>query len=411
MNTELIIIGAGASGMMAAVAAGEKGIKTLLLERKSKPGRKLLLCGNNRCNLSTSMSAEQCIRVYDPSVATFLRPAIEHFTPKTLQAWFRDHGLTTRTDARGRIYPASENADDVLHVFTDHIRQLRIPCIYNCPVHSIDSKGGVYTVNSESISLTAKYVIIATGGVSYPKTGSVGDGQKMARKLGHKLTPYRPGLAGFDMQEQWLGDYAGETLPYTKLDIVSNGKVIGTTCGAVVFNKWGLTGAAVVDASSLLARQNVKQYTFQIDLCPDIPSGKLDGLLQKSTSKTLQQLFAAWLPSGPFAKEFISRNTDYDPRMRVGSLDGQALAELKKHIKAWRLHPSKIRPLKEAMVTVGGVALDGIHQTTMESRKHPGLYFTGEVMDIDGPTGGFNLQAAFSTAQLCIHSIPVGGRH
>lgn len=341
-NTDLIIIGGGAAGLMAGAAAGECGLRTLILESRPKPGRKLLMCGNNRCNITSALSSSEMLADYGAPTDAFLTQAITAFPPGALRDWCHKNGLLTKMQRDKRVYPQSERAADVHHLFTDLIAQYGTGLMINSPVLDIvPQKQGGFLVKTENMELTTRHVLIATGGVSYPKTGSVGDGQKMAAKLGHKILPFRPGLAGFDMPPDWLAASPCATFEDVTLRIISSGKTVGTTHGTLEIEKYGITGPAVVNASRLIARQNLKNYTFEVE-----------------------------------------RGSDH-----------------------WTLHPIKPRPLKEAMITVGGVALDEVDPCTMESKKIPGLYFAGEVLDVDGPSGGYNLQAAFSTARLAIEAI------
>ena len=337
MNTDLIIIGGGAAGLMATAYASEIGLKCLIVEARHLPGRKLLLCGNNKCNLTSGMSTNEFIQCYNSKVSEFLEPALNKFGPGDLRKWFSNQGLQTFVEKDGRVYPKSRNADDVLHVFTDIIRSNNFPSLYNCRINALRKKNKMYEVSNDFIKLYAPNVLLATGGVSYPKTGSVGDGQKMVKTFGHKLIPFQPGLVGFEFDKQV------KHIPMADVEIVCDNKVIGTTSGDIYPEQWGARGKALTNASSIVAHQNAKNYHFNV-----IPMGK----------------------QGPF-----------------------------------KLYPKKTRPLKEAMVTVGGISLNDIDSNTMESRKSRGLYFAGEVMDVDGPTGGFNLTAAFATARLAVDSI------
>jgi predicted Rossmann fold flavoprotein len=338
-STDLIIIGGGAAGLMAGAAAGERGIRAVILERCPKPGRKLLMCGNNRCNLTSALPVEQMLADYGDPVGPFLKPALTAFPPSALRDWCHRNGLPTKMQRDKRVYPQSEKAADVHHLLTDLLAKHGIGLMLNSPVRSIvPQKNGELAVQTDNLELTAKHVLMATGGVSYPKTGSVGDGQKMASALGHKVTPFRPGLAGFDLPQHKL-----RPMDHVTLHILVNGKTVATTTGALEIEKYGISGPAVINACRTISRRNLKNVQFEVE---------------------------------------------------QGS-------------KHWKIQPLKARPLKEAMTTVGGIMLNEIDPKTMESRKVPGLCFAGEVMDVDGPCGGYNLQAAFSTARLAVHSITV----
>ena len=342
LHTDLIIIGGGAAGFMAGVAAGELGLHAVILESRPKPGRKLLMCGNNRCNLTSALSAQDMLADFSDPVAPFLQPALRAFPPNALRDWCHKNGLQTKVQHDNRVYPQSEKAADVHHLFTDLLARYGIGLMLNSPVRQvIPQKTGGILVRTDNLELTASNVLIATGGVSYPKTGSVGDGQKMASILGHKIEPYRPGLAGFDMPPAWISANPMQSIPNVTLDIIVNGKPVATTHGFLEIERYGIGGPAVTNASCIIARRNLKNYHFEVDI------------------------------------------------------EG----------KKWTLKPIRPRPLKEAMVTVGGITLNEVNPNTLESKRVPHLFFAGEVLDVDGPSGGYNLQAAFSTARLAIQAI------
>lgn len=341
-STDLIIIGGGASGLMAGVAAGERNLRAVILERCPKPGRKLLLCGNNRCNLTSALPVQEMLANFGDPVAPFLEPSLTGFPPSALREWCHKNGLPTKVQRDKRVYPQSEKAADVHHLFTDLLAKYNIGLLLNSAVQKIiPQESSEWIVQMDRLELSARCLLLATGGVSYPKTGSVGDGQKMASLLGHKVMPYRPGLAGFDMSPAWIAANPPRSLPNVTLRIIVDGKPIAVTEGFLEIETYGIGGPAVTNASRIIARRNLKNYSFEVE----------------------------------------------------------------QQGKRWTLHPLRVRPLKEAMVTVGGVALNEVDPRTMESKKVPNLYFAGEILDVDGPSGGYNLQAAFSTARLAANSI------
>ena len=384
MPCGLIIVGGGAAGLMASVTAGDLRLPALLVERRHRPGLKLLLCGNNRCNVSNDSSADDMLAEYNPDVREFLKPAIRSFPPDALRSWFRRHGLQTIVRGR-RIYPASENSDDVLHCFLDNMRELQCPIILNCPVAEIIHDGSLFHLKTEgSLSFDAERLLIATGGFSYPKTGSVGDGFHFAKSLGHKVLEPKPGLAGMDIGDCFLAYGHESDIPDVAVAIDGTGI---RTRGNLLCNGSILRGSAIFDSVSAVSRAACDIKGVTIDFAPSMSApqaaavAKSGNLSRLAMPSELAAPFAQWLK-------------------RLGSTDEQVAA-----IKSFRLPFMGIRPLKEAIVTVGGVSLDEIDHETMESKIVPNLYFAGEVMDVDGPTGGFNLHAAFSTARLAITSI------
>ena len=338
----LLIVGGGAAGLFGGCLAGERGLGTLLLERKHKPGRKLLMCGNGRCNLTKDIPPVQMLRDMGEPMIAFLTPALNALPPSAVQAWFQQHNVPLKKMDDRRVFPRSEQASDVVHALTDALRDTGTALCLNAPVESVERlPDGLFHVMTAHFSVCARYVLLATGGVSYPKTGSVGDGQKFAKALGHSLKPYRPGLIGFVVTHPWLDAHAGRTIEQATFRVFSNGQKLYEGQGQMDCELWGVGGAAAYNASRCVARNELRDFEIE------------------------------WT---------VGRDTV-------------------------RVRKPETRPLKEAIVTVGGVPLSEVDPATMESRKCPGLYFAGEVLDIDGPTGGYNLTAAFATAALAVESV------
>ena len=338
----LLIIGGGAAGLFAGCLAGERGLGTLILERKHKPGRKLLMCGNGRCNLTKDIPPAQMLRDMGEPMATFLATALNALPPAAVQSWFQRHNVPLKKMDDRRIFPRSEQASDVVHALTDALRDTGTALCLNAPVAQVErAEPAGFLVETDHFSVLANNVLIATGGVSYPKTGSVGDGQKFAKALGHSLKPYRPGLIGFVITHPWIDRHAGRTFEEATCRIFRNGQKLYEGRGQMDCETWGLGGAAAYNASRCVARQNLSDFELE------------------------------W------------------------STEGETV----------RVRKPATRPLKEAIVTIGGVPLNEVDPATMQSRKCPRLYFAGEVMDIDGPTGGYNLTAAFATAALAVDAI------
>ena len=387
----LVIIGGGAAGLMAAVSAGEAGLGCMLLERRHRPGLKLLLCGNNRCNLSHDSGAEEMLAAYGEPVASFMRKAILAFQPSDLRRWFGARGLAT-ISRRGRIYPATEDSDDVLHCFLDRLRELQVPLALNCPVASIERLPGGFRVTcANGVALEAENLLLATGGFSYPKTGSVGDGQRFAAGLGHSVAEPRPGLAGMDIGDCPLDAGNESEIRDVVVFISAGGRPCFHTRGNLLCCGSVLRGSAIFDAARAMARRGISSFDLELDICPDMPVEELAASISRGQpTYTLEHAGISRELAGPLAAGLRGRG------------NARSCAEW---LKRMPMPVRGIRPLKEAIVTVGGISLDEVDWATMESRLVPGLYFAGEVLDIDGPTGGYNLHAAFATARLAMASI------
>lgn len=341
-STDLIIVGAGSAGLMAAVTAGEADIRVLALERKSKPGRKLLMCGNSRCNLTTNISHDRMLNLFGEPITEFLKDALTNFPPSALQRWFSSNGLKTTVKTGNKVYPHTERATDVLNLFTEKLRSYNVPLCLSAPVSKIEKLNNGFLVHTQNFKISSRFVLIATGGISYPATGSVGDGQLFAKELGHTIQPYAPGLVGYDVDEKVLANRIGKEFDNVRCKLLVGGKEVTETRGVYKIEKWGIGGTAITNTSRYVSRKKLKNYTLIVTF----ENGREE-----------------------------------------------------------KIKPLKLRPIKEAQVTVGGVDLKEIDSKTMESNKCQGLYFAGEVMDVDGPTGGYNLHASFATARLAIASI------
>jgi predicted flavoprotein YhiN len=348
-STPLVIIGAGAAGLMAACHAGERGVPALLLERKHRAGSKLLMCGNGRCNLTSCLDPDAMLADFGSPLDSFLRPAINAFSPAQLQQWFERNGLPLMRTRDGKVFPRSERAADVVKCLSDLLRRYSMPICYNAPVEGITAAAGGLTVQTRTFRIEAERVLIATGGVSYPKTGSVGDGQRLARELGHRVQPYRPGLVGIEWSEPWVAAHQGQQFKSTHVRVLDGDQCIGETVGLLECERWGLGGGAISNATRLLSRHNAQKPGVEIRYAPKHPPLSIPAV--------------------------------------------------------------KMRPLKEAMVTVGGVDLCEVSPASMASTVTPGLYFAGEVIDVDGPTGGYNLTAAFACARLAVDTIAREGHY
>lgn len=340
----LAIIGGGAAGLFAASVAAERGLGTLLFERKARIGSKLLMTANGRCNLTKDISPDEMVRDIDYPVGPWVAKALKMCPPSLIQRGFRASGVRLKKMRDGRVFPENAQAASIVHVFGDLLRDKGVPILTNCPVTGIQPmKNGFLIEASSTFTVWAENVLIATGGYSFPKTGSVGDGQKFANKLGLEVTPCYPGLIGYEVSHPEIAKRSGMRFEHSFARVLSSdGAELFRADGEIYCEQWGIGGAAVYNCSRYAVR-NVKERN--------------------------------WILEAEF--------------------DGVKLS----------IEAPQSRSMKEAIVTIGGVSRDEIDPSTMMSRKIPGLYFAGEVIDIDGPTGGYNLTMAFATARLAVMSI------
>lgn len=349
---KLAIIGGGAAGMFAAAVAAERGIPAVLIERKARLGSKVLMTANGRCNFTKDLSADQFLgdlssREAPTATPRFVAEAIRDCPPRKIIAGFKSLNIPLRRMPDGRMFPADGKAATIVHAFGDILRDEEMPILTNCPVRGIevDKRTSLFAVHLKNFDLLAENVLLATGGVSYPKTGSVGDGQNFAKALGHKIVPYRPGLIGMETDDPRVISLAGRRFEDDGRVLVyesfSRGRVLFDYRGEVDCERFGLSGAAIYNAQRFIEHLGRKDVSIEV---------------------------------------WFGRNRLTFPYL-------------------------KPRPVKEAIVTLGGVELSEIDPHTMQSKICPGLYFAGEVMDIDGPTGGYNLTLAFATARKAVSSI------
>ena len=334
--------------MFAAAVATERRIPCVLIERKARLGSKVLMTANGRCNFTKDISADQFLADVG-GAKDFVAAAIRDCPPRKIISGFKSLDVPLRRMADGRMFPADGKAATIVHAFGDLLRDEEVPVLTNCPVRGIERSrskvevdSGNFVLHTRNFDLLAENVLIATGGVSYPKTGSVGDGQNFAKALGHRIVPYQPGLIGMETSDRRITSLAGRRFEDGRAKVIGpDGATLFDYRGEVDCESFGLSGAAVYNAQRFIVHRKLKDFTLEV-----------------------------WFEHN---------------RLQFKNL--------------------RPRPVKEAIVTIGGVATDEIDPRTMESKLVPHLYFAGEVMDIDGPTGGYNLTMAFATARLAVASL------
>ncbi|MBR4523371.1 MAG: NAD(P)/FAD-dependent oxidoreductase [Kiritimatiellae bacterium] len=338
----LAIVGGGAAGMFAAAVAAERDLGCLVFERKARLGAKMLMTANGRCNFTKDIPVETFLRDVGEPVASWVAPALRSCPPQAIIRGLKSLGVKLRRMEDARMFPDSGQASTIVHAFGDLLRDSGVPLCLNCPVTGIQPVKNGFIVGTCNFTVWAQNVLIATGGLSFPKTGSVGDGQEFARRLGLATESCRAGLTGLEVADPAVKAQAGARFEDGLARVIdSEGRTVFSSRGEVDCEAWGVSGAAVYNAQRYLSRHGARGSAVEVEF------------------------------------------------------GGQKLT-------IRRIVP---RPLKEAIVTIGGVALDEVDNRTMMARKVPGLYFAGEVLDIDGPTGGYNLTLAFATARAAVCAI------
>ncbi len=409
-----IVIGAGAAGLMAAGQAALAGAEVTLFEKMAQPGRKIGISGKGRCNLTNVADLGEFIDHFGKN-GQFLRQCFGRFFTGELIEFFADQGLTVVVERGGRVFPASGKALDVVRVFKRWLGRLPVTMIDNCRVSEIVvSDGRVRGVKAAERFFPADTVILATGGASYPLTGSTGDGYKLAEVLGHRIMPIRPALVPLTTAGDLAGKMAGLSLRNVGVELLVDGKRRGREFGELSFTETGLSGPVILTLSGACVDflQAGKAVSLAIDLKPALTIAQLDGRIDRDfnerTKETLVNVLRGLLPKEMVPICLAATN------LAAGRLAGQTGAKERQRLRAWlkdfRLEISGHRPLAEAIITAGGVALTEIDPRTMASKIVTGLYLAGEVLDLQADTGGYNLQAAFSTGWLAGRSAgPMAG--
>ncbi len=400
----IIVIGGGAAGLMAAGRAAENGADTLLLEKQRKPGRKLSITGKGRCNITNIAQVSDFIAHFGKT-GPFLRQAFARFFNTDLMEFFKKQGLDLVTERGGRVFPAGGRAADVPDVLLRWLDQCAVEIRRDSPVSKllIDNKR-ISGVISRSGTFVCDAVILATGGASYPATGSTGDGYHLARGAGHGIVPIRPALVPLETKGNAAPKMAGLNLRNIKVRMYINGKKRREAFGEMVFTEFGLGGPVVLTLSgeAVDALDSGHKIVFSIDLKPALDEKKLDMRLLRDFKKRGKEQFSSLL-RGLLPREMVPVCIDLTgitPEKMVNTITAKERCTLRTWLKDFRLEVTGHRPLAEAIVTAGGIDTREINPRTMESRICEGLYIAGELLDIQADTGGYNLQAAFSTGWL-----------
>lgn len=403
---QVIVVGAGAAGLMAAAQAASAGVKVLLLEKMPSPGRKLLVTGKGRCNFTNQCDIGDFPR-YFPNNGAFLNSAFRAFDNQSLIEFFAQSGVPAKVERGGRVFPESDKAADVLAALVRNLQNHGVEIRSRTAVHSIVTEAGkVRAVKTNTQTLAAEAIILATGGLSYPATGSTGDGYEMAKQVGHLVAPLRPSLVPLEVKEPWIRELQGLSLKNVEASVWVDDKKNDTEFGEMLFTHFGLSGPIVLSLSHAvsIALQSRKKSKVRVvvNLKPALTPEVLDKRLLRDFSAVSRKQFKNSLGDLLPAKLIpvivqLSRIEPEKPVNQISREERRGLVELFQGIS---FEVTGTRPVAEAVVTAGGVSVKEINPKTMESRLVEGLFFAGEVIDVDGYTGGFNLQAAFSTGYV-----------
>lgn len=397
----IIVIGAGGAGLIAAMRAAECGARVVLLERNARPGIKLLISGGGKCNITHDGTMEHVRSAFLPREARFLKPSFHRFTNQDIRERLQRQGVATTVRADERVFPVSGHAKDVVDALVKPLHALGVEIRLNTRVENVTSDAnGVSGVRTAAGAIPARTIVLATGGVSYAKTGTTGDGFRWAAALGHTIVPIRPALAPIRVSPPLPPEWRGIAIRSGRLAVVANGKRQASWSGDILFTHEGISGPAALaisrDAAIHLESGGVD---LELDFFPGQDHAVLDeDLLRLSRSRgarTLDSALDEWLPNR--LVPWLLEKAGVPPGVRGFALTREHRRAVVGLLKHWRIGSVASVPLDRGEVTAGGVALDEVDPRTMRSRLVRGLYLCGEVLDIAGPVGGYNLQAAFST--------------
>ena len=408
---KVVVVGGGPAGMMAAITAAENGNNVIILEKMQSLGRKLLITGKGRCNITSSLSMEEFIK-NTPGNGMFLYSSFNNYTNDDIINFLHEQGLDVKEERGNRIFPVTDKSLDVLKCFTSKLKELNVDIELNQTVQNIiidETNKCVKGVKVNNKMIECDKVILATGGKSYPLTGSTGDGYEIAKTLGHTITEIKPSLVPIETYNNNLcRELQGLSLRNVSIKIIDSekNKNIYTDFGEMIFTHFGVSGPIILSGSAHLVRyKNInkllldKKIILEIDLKPALSEEKLDERIQRDFNEIKNKQFKNSLDKLLPQKliPVVIELSNIDPNKKVNEVKKEERRELVKLLKHFKLELKKFRPIDEAIITSGGINIKEINPKTMESKIIGGLYFAGEIIDVDSYTGGFNLQIAYST--------------
>lgn len=400
-SMKTIIIGAGAAGLMAACSAGENGDEVILIEKNDRYGKKLSITGKGRCNVTNNCTREELIKNI-PVNGRFLYSAFSRFDSDSVMSFFENAGVPLKTERGNRVFPQSDKAADIVNALVSEMKKHNVTAIRGC-VKAVKEKDGTFShvVLSDGREIFGDRVIIATGGKSYPGTGSTGDGYAFARSLEHTVTDISPSLVALESQDEFCRDMMGLSLKNTSVTVFENSKAVYSDFGELLFTHFGVSGPVVLSASAHMKKRDA-EYKIVLDLKPALSEEALDKRILRDFEKYARKDFLNALDD-LLPQKMIGatvRLSGIDPHKNVCEITKEERSRLVCLLKRFEIRIKGFRPISEAIITSGGVKISEINPSTMESKKVKGVYFAGEIIDVDAYTGGFNLQIAFSTGYV-----------
>lgn len=401
MNEKIAVIGGGPAGIIAAGTIGSRGKDVVLIEKNERLGKKLFITGKGRCNITNAAPVDE---LFDFIVTNknFLYSSLYSFTNENIIELLGEFGLKTKIERGNRVFPESNKSSDVIKALEKFLSKNNVKVMLNSPVNSLIYDGNNFIIEINEEKHVFHKVVIATGGVSYPTTGSSGDGIKFARRMGHNIIDLKPSLVPIEIDNKWIEDLQGVSLKNVNLKAFSNNKLIGEEFGEMIFTHYGISGPIVLSISNHINKYLDTDLNLKIDFKPALSFEKLnDRILRdfelysnKQVKNALNDLLLQKLI--PCVIELSS----IDPEKPVHQITKEERTKLIEIIKGFPMKFKNFRPIEEAIVTSGGISTKQINPSTMESKLVANLYFAGEIIDVDAVTGGYNLQIAYSTGYL-----------
>jgi len=400
MISKIGVVGAGPSGILAAGIAASRGLDVTLIDKNERIGKKMFITGKGRCNITNSSQIED----FFENIITnknFLYSSLYSFTNDDILNLLSSYGLKTKIERGNRVFPESDKSSDVIKALTMFLNKYNVNILLKSDVKSIIHSNGIFIVTIDEEELKFDKLIIATGGKSYPATGSTGDGYVFAKRMGHKIVPLKPSLVPMEINAPWINDLQGLSLRNVMLKVYGDDKKIHEEFGEMVFTHYGISGPIVLSTSNYL-HGNYKKIKLSIDLKPALDIEKLDNRIlrdfQLYNNKHLKNSLNDLLPQRLIP--WVIQLSGIDPEKIVHQITKVERTNLVMALKEFSMDFRSFRPIEEAIITSGGIATNEINPSTMESKLIPNLFFAGEVIDVDGLTGGYNLQIAYSTGYL-----------
>lgn len=406
---DAVIVGAGAAGMLCGITAARYGASVAVIEKNDRAGRKLSITGKGRCNL-TNNSDNETIMKNIPRNARFMYSALSQFSAADVMEFFEALGVPLKTERGNRVFPVSDRASDIVDALTAELKRLGVEMIHDSAVSLVIKDGVCAGVKTKKRDIRAGAVVLATGGRSYPLTGSDGYGYILAGQAGHTIIPPEPSLSAMETRERWVSEAAGLDLRNISMRLYDRGKCIYEDFGELMFMAYGISGPTVLSASAHLPAQERERYSVKIDLKPALSEKQLDARILRDFAERSGSRFGESL-RGLLPVQLvkpIAELSEIAPEKRVDEISRAERHRLGELLKGLTLNITRLRPIEEAIITRGGVSVKEISPKTMESKLCPRLFFAGEIIDCDAYTGGFNLQIAFSTGHAAGRAIAGG---